>query len=76
MKCPQCNINMKSGTKTHTVQHPAGTMIFHHVPCFECLSCGQSFFSPEITRNLENKIDNLSEVLSGVYETEFDPVNP
>ena len=62
--CKYCkNEHLIKSTTTHVVDFKTHLIIVRNVPCLECDQCGETYFSMEISRQLE-KIVNEAKKMS------------
>lgn len=53
MTCFYCKGSLKYSHTNHVVNLEHGIIIVKHVPCQECVQCGQTFYGDDVVDQLE-----------------------
>ena len=61
--CKYCKSgNYVESTTTHVVDYKNHLIIVRNVPCMECEQCGETYFSMEIARRLEQIVNEAKKL--------------
>ena len=66
MTCFFCKGTMTESTTTHVVDFGNCVIVIRNVPCLKCTQCGETSYTGDIVQNLENVIERVRELMSGV----------
>lgn len=70
--CAYCKTQKyEPATRTHTVTLDNNIIVILNVPCFMCSSCGETFYSDEVTEKLEKIVTKAGEMLSTVNIVDY-----
>lgn len=61
MNCFTCDGTMEQSTTTFTVDLEHTLIVIRHVPCETCNVCGESYFSDEISDELDTLVEKATE---------------
>lgn len=66
MTCFYCKSNMKESTTTHVVDLKECLIIVRGVPCFECEQCGETAYTDEVARKLDQIVKACRAIASEI----------
>lgn len=61
----------KSSTTTHVVTFEDCVVVVKHVPCLECVQCGEKYFTDDVMEVLEKIVQQARQSLSEVVITDY-----
>lgn len=64
----------KSSTTTHVVTFEDCVVVVKHVPCLECVQCGEKYFTDDVMEVLEKIVRQARQALSEVVITDYTKV--
>ncbi len=69
--CVFCKGDLKPSITTYTVNINDSIIIIKNVPCEECQQCGEQYFSTNVTRNIENLVNQVKNALSEITIVDY-----
>lgn len=64
----------KAGTTTHVVAFDDCVVVIKHVPCLECVQCGETFFTDDVMEQLDKIVSQARQALNEVVITDYSRV--
>lgn len=73
--CMYCHAKeTKSTTTTHVVTFDNCVIVIKHVPCLECVQCGEKYFTDDVMEILEKIILQTRHAISEVVITDYSKI--
>lgn len=69
--CVFCKGDLKPSTTTYTVNINGNIIIIKNVPCEECQQCGEQYFTTNVTRHIENLVNQVKNALSEITIVDY-----
>lgn len=69
--CVFCKGDLKPSTTTYTVNINSNIIIIKNVPCEECQQCGEQYFNTDVTKRLENLVNQVKNALSEITIVDY-----
>jgi len=66
MKCLLCGGEMTADATTHVAELPSSIVIVKQAPCLKCAQCGETVYTAEVVRILEQITDNAQNMLTEI----------
>ena len=61
--CKYCkNEHLIESTTTHVVDYKNHLIIVRNVPCLECDQCGETYFTDDVARRLEEIVNSVKKL--------------
>jgi YgiT-type zinc finger domain-containing protein len=70
MKCPYCKANMTEETLNYTVDHEGQTLTLEGIPTWVCEACESTLVEDEVIEAIEDMLEHLDTVQTGVDDEE------
>lgn len=61
----------QQGTTTHVVTLENCVIIVRHVPCEECVQCGEKYYTDEVMERLEEIVEQAKSLCGELLVTEY-----
>ena len=71
MNCFFCKGDLKQSRTTHFVDLKKCMIIVKNVPCLECEQCGETFFSDEVAKRLDDIVKAVSKIMTEIAVIEY-----
>lgn len=71
MKCFECKGEMKQSTTTHFVDLKKCIVIVKNVPCLECSKCGETLYTDEVAKRLDDIVKTVSSLMTEIAVVEY-----
>ena len=71
MKCMECNGDYIETTRTHVVDFKSLIVIIRNVPCLECAQCGDSVYTDDVVKRLDEIIDSLKNFMGEIAVVDY-----
>lgn len=71
MNCFFCKGDLVQSTTTHFVDLKKCIVIVKNVPCLECKQCGETFFSDEVAKRLDDIVKTVSGLMTEIAVVEY-----
>ena len=66
----KCSETVEAVT-THVVNYKGCLIVIKNVPCFECVQCGETFYSDEVACQLEKIVGKAKEFLQEISVIDY-----
>ena len=66
MTCFLCKGEMKQGSTTHVSEINNKIIIIKNVPCFKCSQCGETVYTGDVIKKLEQIIKDVENALTEI----------
>lgn len=66
MTCFYCKGTLKESTTTHVVDLGKCLIIVRNVPCLECTQCGETEYTTEVMKRLEQIVQSCREMMTEI----------
>lgn len=66
MTCFLCKGEMKQGSTTHVSEINNKIIIIKNVPCFKCSQCGETVYTGDVVKKLEQIIKDVENALTEI----------
>lgn len=73
--CMYCGGNLKESTTEFLEKQDNFIIVVKNVPCTECTQCGETYFSNDVTKQLEKILDSIKIITSEITVTVIDYSN-
>ena len=71
MTCFYCKGDLKPSTTTHFVDLKKCIVIVKNVPCLECSKCGETVFTDEVAKRLDDIVKTVSSLMTEIAVVEY-----
>ncbi len=71
MTCFFCKGDLKPSTTTHFVDLKKCIVIVKNVPCLECSQCGETVFTDEVAKRLDDIVKAVSSFMTEIAVVEY-----
>lgn len=71
MTCFFCKNNMVESTTTHFVDLKNCIVIVKNVPCFECTQCGETIYTDDVAKRLDDIVKTVSNFMTEIAVVEY-----
>lgn len=71
MKCFKCKGEMRQSTTTHFVDLKKCIVIVKNVPCLECSKCGETLYTDEVAKRLDDIVKTVSSLMTEIAVVEY-----
>ena len=71
MKCFECKGEMKQSTTTNFVDLKKCIVIVKNVPCLECSKCGETLYTDEVAKRLDDIVKTVSSLMTEIAVVEY-----
>lgn len=71
MKCFYCKADMEKSTTTYVCELKNCIVIIKNVPCMKCTQCGETAFSGDIAKRIDEILDNFQKIMTEVAIVDF-----
>ncbi|MBQ7638685.1 MAG: type II toxin-antitoxin system MqsA family antitoxin [Clostridia bacterium] len=70
-QCFYCKGNIKNDTRTHVVDLGKCVIIIRNTPCMTCEQCGESYYTDDVQKRLDEIIKSVSGLMTEIAVIEY-----
>ena len=70
-RCFYCKGETEPSTRTHVVDLKQCIVIIRNVPCFTCVRCGESFYTDDVQKRLDEIVRSVRGLMTEVTILEY-----
>lgn len=71
MKCMECGGSYRKTTRTHVVDFESYVVIIRNVPCLECIRCGDTVYTNEVAKRVDEIVASLKNFMGEIAVVEY-----